>query len=80
MFTDLCDIDAVHNVVQRLNQHGEHGRQGHRKQQLANRFGAHLVVVVFWGRIVWHKNVLSIFSYVGQKENKQTFCQKKFNH
>ena len=27
----LGDKDAVHNVVQRLHQHGEHGGQGHRK-------------------------------------------------
>ena len=40
---DAGDIDAVHHIVQSLDQHGDHQGQGHVDQQLANGPGAHFV-------------------------------------
>ena len=40
---DPGDIDAVHDVVQRLNQHGDHQGQRHVHKELADGPGAHLV-------------------------------------
>ena len=42
---DPGDIDAVHDVVKRLNQHGDHQGQRHVDQQLADGPGAHLVAL-----------------------------------
>ena len=45
VLADMGDEDAVYDVVQGLDQHGQHHRQGHGDQQTGNGHGAHLVLL-----------------------------------
>ena len=45
ILTELGHENAVHNVVQRLHQHGDHHGNGHACQQPADRQNAHLVLL-----------------------------------
>ena len=55
----LGHIHTVHNIIKRLDQHGNDHRQGHIYQQLSHRHNAHFVLLQ---RLFLHNVLLSILS------------------
>ncbi len=63
VFTDLRHVDAVHNVVKRLNDHGDDHGQGHVEQQLSHGHGAQFIAVVsgaFRSVFLFHESMLPL--------------------
>ena len=61
LLADLGHKIAVHDIVQRLHQHGEHGWQGHREDQGQHGGGTHFVLLDFLSLHTTHP--ISFFTF-----------------
>ena len=58
ILTDARDKDAVHDIIQRLHEHGDHHRDRHGQQELIFRHGAHFIFAKgFFRHIVTPKSI-----------------------
>ena len=58
ILTDARDKNAVHDIIQRLHEHGDHHRDRHGQQELIFRHGAHFIFAKgFFRHIVSPKSI-----------------------
>ena len=75
LLADAADEHAVHDVVQRLHQHGRDDGQGHIPDQLRNGHDAQLVFVFHRDSFIDNLNTTQYFIMSRQKKKPPNMCE-----